>query len=181
MSRIHLTSVNEVLNKLLFSAKRYSIGVIAVGVGFTATCLLSGVFTVHATEMHLKPPKLPWAHQGVLNSLDHASMRRGYEVYKGVCSACHSMNYIKYRNLVGVIHTEEEAKAEAEEYLYPGVPDEDGNPTTRTGKLFDAFPNPYPNEQTARAANEGALPQDLSYIVLARHGEEDYIFHLLTG
>lgn len=45
------------------------------------------------------------------------SIRRGYEVYKQVCAACHSMRFIAYRNLVGVSHTEAEAKAEAEEVL----------------------------------------------------------------
>lgn len=51
----------------------------------------------------------------------------------------------------------------------------------RPGKLSDAFPSPYPNEEAARAANNGAFPPDLSYIVLARHGYENYIFSLLTG
>lgn len=60
-------------------------------------------------------------------------------------------------------------------------PDEFGEPVMRPGKLTDYFPNPYKNEQAARHANNGALPPDLSYIVLARHGGEDYIFSLLTG
>ena len=48
----------------------------------------------------------------------HCSVRRGYQVYKQVCAACHSMEYMYYRNLVGVSHTEEEAKAEAQEVWY---------------------------------------------------------------
>lgn len=63
------------------------------------------------TEVH--PPELPWNHKGAFESLDHASIRRGYEVYKQVCAACHSMRFIAYRNLIGVSHTEAEAKAEA--------------------------------------------------------------------
>lgn len=102
-------------------------------------------------------------------------------MYKDVCSACHSMNQLAFRNLIGVSHTEEEVRAIAEEYLFPGDPDEEGNPTTRPGKPFDYFPAPYPNEEAARAANNGALPPDLSLIILARHGGEDYVFSILTG
>lgn len=109
------------------------------------------------------------------------SVRRGYEVYKQVCSACHSMQYIAYRNLVGVTHTEAEAKAEAEQITVKDGPDDTGNYYTRPGKLSDYFPSPYPNEEAARAANNGAYPPDLSYIVSARKGGEDYIFSLLTG
>lgn len=100
------------------------------------------------------------------------SLRRGYEVYKQVCAACHSLKFIAYRNLVGVTHTEDEAKAEAAEVLITDGPDENGQMFQRPGKLSDYFPNPYDNEQAARAANNGAYPPDLSYIVLARHGGE---------
>jgi len=91
------------------------------------------------------------------------------------------MRFIAYRNLIGVTHTEEEAKAEAEETQVTDGPDESGNMFQRPGKLSDYFPNPYANEEAARAANNGAFPPDLSYIVSARHGGEDYIFALLTG
>jgi len=66
-------------------------------------------------DLTLHPPKLTWSHSGYLDSLDHASIRRGYQVYKQVCAACHSLRYLAYRNLVGVSHTEAEAKSEAEE------------------------------------------------------------------
>lgn len=117
----------------------------------------------------------------MFDSLDHASIRRGYEVYKQVCAACHSMNYMYYRNLVGVILTEDEAKAEAEEIQVRDGPDEEGNMFDRPGKLSDRFPQPYANEEAAKAANNGALPPDLSFISAARHGGENYIFALLTG
>lgn len=60
-------------------------------------------------------------------------------------------------------------------------PNEFGQMFMRPGKLSDSFPSPYPNEEAARAANNGAYPPDLSYIILARHGNEDYVFSLLTG
>ncbi|CAG2121306.1 unnamed protein product, partial [Medioppia subpectinata] len=109
------------------------------------------------------------------------SIRRGYEVYKQVCAACHGMKYVSYRELVGVSHTEAEAKQAASEIQVLDGPDDTGKMFLRPGKLFDRFPSPYPNEEAARAANNSALPPDLSVIVLARHGGEDYIFSLLTG
>jgi len=77
--------------------------------------------------------------------------------------------------------TEEEAKAEAEEVQVVDGPDENGEMFERPGKLSDKFPNPYANEEAAKAANNGALPPDLSFITSARHGGEDYVFSLLTG
>ena len=113
--------------------------------------------------------------------LSSDSIRRGYEVYKQVCAACHSMKYVAYRELVGVSHTKEEAAAEAAQIQVQDGPDENGKMFMRGGKLYDTFPSPYPNEEAAKKANNGAAPPDLSLIVLARHGNEDYIFSLLTG
>jgi ubiquinol-cytochrome c reductase cytochrome c1 subunit len=155
-----------------------SMGVLTGGAGALLFALEK---SVRAGELELHPPKMPWSHNGYFSSLDHSSIRRGYEVYKQVCSACHSMKYVCYRNLVGVSHTEAEAKAEAEEIMVTDGPNELGEMFKRPGKLSDHFPSPYPNEEAARAANNGAYPPDLSYISPARHGEEDYIFHLLTG
>ncbi|GFG36321.1 hypothetical protein Cfor_00846 [Coptotermes formosanus] len=149
--------------------------------GGTGALLFALDYSVKASELELHPPKNPWSHSGFFASLDHNSIRRGYEVYKQVCAACHGMKYIAYRNLIGVSHTEAEAKAEAEEVQVQDGPDEAGNMYMRPGKLSDYFPNPYPNEEAARAANNGAFPPDLSYITLARHGGEDYVFALLTG
>ena len=100
------------------------------------------------------------------------SIRRGYQVYKQVCAACHSMEQIAFRNLVGVSHTEDEARALAEECQVTDGPDEEGNMFQRPGKLSDYFPKPYANEEAARAANNGAYPPDLSLITSARHGGE---------
>jgi len=132
-------------------------------------------------EHGLHAPEYPWSHNGVLSTFDHLSIRRGYQVYREVCSSCHSLNLVAWRSLVGVSHTASEAKAMAEEFEYDDEPDDEGNPRKRPGKLADYMPGPYENEQAARAANQGALPPDLSLIVKARHGGCDYIFSLLTG
>ncbi|XP_057701639.1 cytochrome c1, heme protein, mitochondrial isoform X2 [Corythoichthys intestinalis] len=155
-----------------------ALGVAGAGVAGLALALHH---SVKASELELHPPNYPWSHAGPLSSLDHASIRRGYQVYKQVCSACHSMEYLAFRNLVGVSHTEEEVKAIAEEVEVVDGPDETGEMFTRPGKLSDYFPKPYPNPEAARVANNGALPPDLSYIINARHGGEDYVFSLLTG
>jgi len=152
-----------------------------VAAGALATTVAGAGATLYASDYNLHPPKYEWSHSGPLESLDHASIRRGYQVYKQVCAACHSMEYIAYRHLVGVSHSEEEAKTLAEQIQVVDGPDEDGNMFERPGKLSDYFPQPYANEEAARAANNGAYPPDLSMITLARHGGEDYIFALLTG
>jgi len=136
---------------------------------------------LEASEIIAHPPKLDWPHKFLFNSFDHASIRRGWEVYKQVCAACHSLNYIHYRQMVGVFLTEEEAKAEAADIMVQDGPDEQGKMFMRPGKLTDHVPNPYPNQEAARAANNGAYPPDLSLIVIARDGGEDYVFSLLTG
>jgi len=132
-------------------------------------------------DLGIHAPHLPWSHEGAIDSFDHASIRRGYEVYKQVCSACHSLRFIAYRNLVGVSHTEAEAKAEAAEVMVTDGPNENGDMFQRPGKLADYLPKPYANDNAAAAANNGAIPPDLSYIALARHGGENYVYHLLTS
>ncbi|OQV21480.1 Cytochrome c1, heme protein, mitochondrial [Hypsibius exemplaris] len=169
------------LSKLSASKKAlYStLGAAAVG----GACLLYALETseVEASGNDLHPPHFHWPHSGVIDSFDHQSIRRGYQVYKQVCAACHSLRFLAYRNLVGVTHTEDEAKEEAAAIQVQDGPNEEGKMFMRPGKLADYFPNPYPNDEAARAANNGALPPDLSYIVLARHGGEHYVFSLLTG
>jgi len=132
-------------------------------------------------DMVMHAPKLPWSHAGAFDSLDHASIRRGYQVYKQVCAACHSMRFLAFRNLVGVSHTEAEAKEHAEECQVLDGPNEAGDMFMRPGKLSDYFPQPFANDAAAAAANNGAIPPDLSFITLGRHGGENYIYHLLNG
>lgn len=119
---------------------------------------------------------------------DHRSLRRGYEVYRQVCSTCHSIDLLNFRNLVGVTHTTEQAVAIAKTFEVSDGFDDCGEPFVRPGKLSDPFPPPYPNIETARFANGGAVPPDLSLIVKMRGEGEDtptagpnYIFSLLTG
>ncbi|KAF5355255.1 hypothetical protein D9758_006026 [Tetrapyrgos nigripes] len=144
---------------------------------------LGEVHASHLSDEGLHPPHYPWPHGGFFDSFDHARqvIRRGYQVYREVCAACHSLDRIAWRNLVGVSHTVDETRAMAEEVEYQDGPNDEGEMFMRPGKLSDYMPGPYPNEEAARAGNAGALPPDLSLIVKARHGGADYIFALLTG
>ncbi|CAD5207112.1 unnamed protein product [Bursaphelenchus okinawaensis] len=165
------------------AAARLNVRKLAVGAGI---CAASGFVyaleksVARAGDHGVHPYALPWSHAGKFDSLDYSSVRRGYEVYKQVCAACHSMKFLRYRHFVDVFMTEEEAKAEAAEAL---VNDTDGNGQAiqRPGILTDALPNPYPNKKAAAAANNGAAPPDLSLMALARHGGDDYLFALLTS
>ncbi|EPE04785.1 cytochrome c1 [Ophiostoma piceae UAMH 11346] len=132
-------------------------------------------------EEGLHSADYPWVHQQFLKTFDHQALRRGFQVYREVCAACHSLSRVPYRTLVGSILTVDEAKALAEENEYDSEPNDQGLIEKRPGKLADYLPDPYPNEEAARFANAGALPPDLSLIVKARHGGCNYIFSLLTG
>lgn len=126
------------------------------------------------------PAEHPWSHKGLWDSYDAASIRRGYKVYKDVCSACHGMSEIAFRNL-DIAFTQNEIKYLASTVDVDADPDSEGEIHKRSAKSFDYFPDPYKNEQHARSSNAGALPPDLSIIVRARPHNEDYVFALLTG
>ncbi|TLS26970.1 hypothetical protein PpBr36_05241 [Pyricularia pennisetigena] len=132
-------------------------------------------------EEGLHPTKYPWVHEQWFKTFDHQALRRGFQVYREVCASCHSLSRVPYRTLVGSILTVDEAKALAEENEYDTEPNDQGEIEKRPGKLSDYLPSPYPNDEAARFANNGALPPDLSLIVKARHGGCNYIFSLLTG
>jgi ubiquinol-cytochrome c reductase cytochrome c1 subunit len=123
----------------------------------------------------------PWEHEKLFKTFDHAALRRGFQVYREVCASCHSLQRIPWRTLVGTMMTVDEAKALAEENEYDTEPNDEGEIEKRPGKLSDYCPSPYKNDEAARAANNGALPPDLSLITKARHGGCNYIFSLLTG
>ncbi|MBP7190662.1 MAG: cytochrome c1 [Rickettsiaceae bacterium] len=122
-----------------------------------------------------------WPFEGIFGTFDRKSAQRGFQVYKEVCSACHSMNHIYYRNLLNLGFSEEEIKELAKSITVKDGPNEQGEYFERPGVISDRFPNPYPNENAARSANGGAVPVDLSLIVKARPNGANYIYSLLTG
>jgi ubiquinol-cytochrome c reductase cytochrome c1 subunit len=118
---------------------------------------------------------------GHYSSYDAAALRRGFEVYRNVCSTCHGIKFIHYRDLVNVSHTEAQAKALAASVEIKDGPNASGEYFMRKGALFDYIPVPYENDELARVANNGALPPDLTLMCRARHGGPDYVFELITG
>nr|KYP31784.1 hypothetical protein KK1_047725 [Cajanus cajan] len=152
-----------------------------IGAGMSGFFSFASTAAADEAEHGLACPSYPWPHKGILSSYDHASIRRGHQVYTQVCASCHSMSLISYRDLVGVAYTEEEVKAMAAEIEVVDGPNDEGEMFTRPGKLSDRFPQPYANESAARFANGGAYPPDLSLITKARHDGQNYVFALLTG
>jgi len=128
--------------------------------------------------------KQDWSFKSFFGTFDRASLQRGYQVYAEVCSSCHSMKYISYRNLAepgGPEFTEAQAKAIASNYEVTDGPNSDGEMFTRQAKLSDKFIMPYANVEEAKLSNGGAYPPDMSVLVKARSGGADYIYSVLLG
>lgn len=142
-------------------------------------CLCYGIGVRAAEEVSF--PRYTWQHSGLLGTIDKAAAQRGLQVYRQVCSTCHSLRHIAFRHLAGIGFTEEQIKAFAAEYRIQDGYDENGEELERTGKPFDFFPSPYENDVLGRLANNGVLPPDLSLMVAARQGGEDYIVSFLNG
>jgi ubiquinol-cytochrome c reductase cytochrome c1 subunit len=135
-------------------------------------------------EEGLNIPQIKWSFEGPFGTFDRASAQRGFQVWDAVCSSCHSMKLMSYRNLAGIGISPAQIKAIAAGHTVPGEPNDQGDPTTRPALPSDTFASPYPNDKAARAANAGALPPDHSLIEKARYpGAEgaDYVRALMTG
>lgn len=120
-----------------------------------------------------------WSWDGLFGTYDRAAAQRGFQVYKDVCAACHSLKHGHYRDLAGIGLKPSEIKAIAATVSVPTIGD-DGQPTTRPGLPSDQFVSPYANPQAAVAAL-GVDPPDLSLIEKAREGGADYVYAILTG
>jgi len=154
-------------------------GVATLGFGFAALAGLAE--TAAANDETLHPMPFEWPHDGPFSSYDHASIRRGHQVYVAVCAACHSMEGLAYRNLTGICYTEDEVKEMAAEVEVQDGPDDMGEMFDRPAKPSDKLPGPYANENAARFSNGGAYPPDLTLITKARHDGQNYVFSLLLG
>lgn len=168
---------------------------IFIGLAFTAAVLWAfgnGAF-VAATQglgektadsvFHAKPhaPEGGFSFEGPVGRFDRQQLQRGYQVYKEVCSACHSLKFVTFRDLAQLGYNEAEIKAEAASWQVPGIDPDTGEATTRAGLPTDRFPSPYPNNVAAAAANNNAVPPDLSLITKARHEGPAYVYSLLSG
>lgn len=147
---------------------------------------------VLAESSQAEPLDVHWSFEGPFGMYDQAQLQRGYKVYREVCSACHSMDQVSFRNLGDKgapfwspkypnSNDNPYVKAIAADYKIPDIDSETGEAIKRPGTSADYFPNPFPNPVAARAANGGALPPDMSLLAKAREGGARYIYSIVMG
>jgi len=165
-----------------------------VGLGFAGILLYSLIMGAAAYiseppaptaehEFHLHPKEVHFVSDGPFGKFDRQQLQRGFQVYKEVCSACHSLHQVAFRDLQDLGFSEAEVKAIAKGWAteVPSINPDTGEAATRKGTPADKIPAPYANEVAARAANNNALPPDLSLMTKARHDGPAYVYSLLTG
>ena len=161
-----------------------------LGVGVAGMILSAG--SASAKSKAEEPEHPGFSFEGPLGKFDQGALQRGFKVYSEVCSSCHSMNLMSYRNLAqpgGPFYSEKYpnpndspyVKAIAADVKVPDIDQDTGDAVQRPATPADHFKAPFPNEAAARAANGGALPPDLSVIAKAREGGPNYIYSLLSG
>ena len=160
----------------MLKLKSIKVGALALGLtamftGGTAQAAGGGVELLHND----------WSFTGMFGTFDRASAQRGFQVYREVCSSCHGVKYLAFRNLADLGYEEEMVKAIAAEYTIEDGPDDAGDMFERPGIPSDYFPSPYPNDKAAAAANGGKAPPDLSLITKARPDGANYVYSLLQG
>ena len=135
-----------------------------------------------SSENSLKEmPKHKWSFNGISGTFDKAALKRGYQVYREVCSGCHSMKLLYYRDLLDIGFSEAQIKSIASEYTVLDGPNDEGEMYERPARLADHFISPFINDQEARLSNNGSYPPDLSVITKAKKNGPDYIYNLLLG
>jgi ubiquinol-cytochrome c reductase cytochrome c1 subunit len=127
------------------------------------------------------PPKQVWSFDGIFGTPDLAAAQRGFQVYSEVCSTCHAMHQLHYRDLTGLGLDDAQVKAVAATFTVPQGLDDQGQPKEGPATPANQFRSPFPNEKVARATLNGALPPDLSLIINAREDGANYVYGVLTG
>jgi ubiquinol-cytochrome c reductase cytochrome c1 subunit len=160
-----------------------------VGLGFVSALLVAffmpreKVEPTAAVEFHKEAKEIHFSFDGPFGKYDRQQLQRGFQVYQEVCSACHSMKLVAFRDLEEIGFSKPEVKALASQWKteVPSINPDTGEATTRKAIPSDYFPSPYANETAARAANNNALPPDMSLLAKAREGGPHYIYSLITG
>ena len=158
-------------------------GVLALALFGTVSGLITDPPAATAEhEFHKHPKELALASDGPFGKFDNRQVQRGLQVYKEVCAACHSLRLVSFRDLKEIGYSDAEVKGFAAGYdTIPSINPDTGEVATRKGVPSDRFPSPFANEVAARAANNNALPPDLSLMTKARHDGPAYVYSLLTG
>ncbi len=163
-----------------------------IGAVFCVALLFGAVVPRDATpadpvaKYHLAPKEITWANDNsgglaIFSTFDRGQLQRGYQVYKEICSGCHSINRVAFRNLTEIGFTPAQVKALAAQSEVASIDDKTGDVNTRKAIPADKIPGPYANEAAARAANNNALPPNLALITKAREEGPRYVYSLLTG
>jgi ubiquinol-cytochrome c reductase cytochrome c1 subunit len=143
-----------------------------------------GLISAGAARAQEEAPPVPhqqWPFEGVFGTYDRAALQRGFQVYKEVCSVCHPVKHLYYRDLEELGYSEDQVKGIAAQAQVTDGPNDQGEMFQRPARPSDPIPGPFANDQAARVANNGALPPDLSLIAKAREGGPDYVYAILTG
>jgi cytochrome c1 len=149
-----------------------------------ATLAIAAPASAQLSEQ-VPPPRQSWSFAGPFGKYDEAQLQRGFKIYKEVCSNCHSLDLLSFRNLAdagGPGFTEAQVEALAADYKIKDL-DDSGQPTERAGRPADHFPAPFPNELAAKAANGGTAPPDMSTLAKARgyqRGFPWFVFDIFT-
>jgi ubiquinol-cytochrome c reductase cytochrome c1 subunit len=149
-----------------------------------ALCIASFVAGSALAETQREAKNISYSFEGLFGKFDKGQLQRGYKVYKEVCSNCHSMKFVSFRNLAdpgGPGFNEKQVEALAATFTVKDGPDSNGEPFDRPGLPSDQFPSPFPNPEAAAAANGGAIPPDLSLITKFRPGWYGTINQLMNG
>ncbi len=155
---------------------RNLLGAVALG---AAVALAAAPARAAESEIHI--PDAGFGFATMFGTFDRAAQQRGFQVYREICAACHAMRQLSYRHLLDIGLSEDEVRDIAASFNVTDGPNDQGEMFERPARASDRFRSPFANDQAARAANNGALPPDLSVIVKAREGGANYIRALLTG
>jgi ubiquinol-cytochrome c reductase cytochrome c1 subunit len=172
------------IRSIAFAVGAAFAGVLLISLGVNGAAYLQSPPAATAEEeYHLHPKPLALSSDGPFGKFDKQQLQRGFQVYKEVCSGCHSLTRVAFRDLHQLGYEEAEVKAIANQWPteVPSVNPDTGEAATRKAVPSDYFPSPYANETAARAANNNALPPDLSLMTKARHDGGAYVHSLLTG
>jgi ubiquinol-cytochrome c reductase cytochrome c1 subunit len=151
----------------------------------TAACVLGGlgISSVSAQEADA-PPRQTWSFHGPFGTYDPGQLQRGFKIYREVCSTCHSIKLLSFRNLAepgGPNFTDKQAAAVAATFQVTAGPNDEGQMFQRPGQISDYFPPPFPNEQAAAAALGGKAPPDMSVLAKARSYEAGFPYFILDA
>jgi ubiquinol-cytochrome c reductase cytochrome b/c1 subunit len=159
------------ISEAILAKGRKAVASVAVALVAAGALFLGSLQDARANEGTDRPPGNNWSFAGPFGKFDRGALQRGLKVYKEVCSNCHGLSLIAFRNLGdpgGPGYSTAQVAAFASEYKIKDGPNDAGDMFERPGRAADYFPSPFPNEQAARAANGGAAPPDLSLITKAR-------------